>query len=95
MFNSKKKAEEPAAEEVKKTSEAVKEETAKAGTAEAAEKETADASALKKALEAAQAEAENIRNTALILVGRFLGDDYELSKLFDASFSHGFRAASK
>ncbi len=44
---------------------------------------------------AAQAEAENIRNTALILVGRFLGDDYELSKLYDASFSHGFRAASK
>ena len=43
----------------------------------------------------AQAEAENIRNTALILVGRFLGDDYELSKLYDASFSHGFRAASK
>ena len=44
---------------------------------------------------ASQAEAENIRNTALILVGRFLGDDYELSKLYDASFSHGFRAASK
>ena len=61
MFNSKKKAEEPAAEEVKKTSEAVKEETAKAGTAEAAEKETADASALKKALEAAQAEAEKLK----------------------------------
>ena len=30
-----------------------------------------------------------------IVVGRFLGDDYELSKLYDASFSHGFRAASK
>ena len=44
---------------------------------------------------AAQAEAENIRNTALILVGRFLGNDYELSKLYDASFSHGFRSASK
>ena len=43
----------------------------------------------------AQAEAENIRNTALILVGRFLGNDYELSKLYDASFSHGFRAASQ
>ena len=37
----------------------------------------------------------NIRNTALILVGRFLGNDYELSKLYDASFSHGFRAASQ
>jgi len=44
---------------------------------------------------AAQAEAENIHNTALILIGRFLGNDYELSKLYDASFSHGFRAASK
>ena len=44
---------------------------------------------------AAQAKAENIRNTALILVGRFLGNDYELSKLYDASFSHGFRAASQ
>lgn len=61
MFNSKKKAEEPAAEEVKKTSEAVKEETAKADTAEAAEKETADTPALKKALEAAQAEAEKLK----------------------------------
>ncbi|MBP3836297.1 MAG: precorrin-4 C(11)-methyltransferase [Pyramidobacter sp.] len=44
---------------------------------------------------AAEAEAENIHNTALILIGRFLGNDYELSKLYDASFSHGFRAASK
>ena len=44
---------------------------------------------------AVQAEAENIRNTALILVGRFLGNDYDLSKLYDASFSHGFRSASK
>ena len=44
---------------------------------------------------AAQAEAENIHNTALILVGRFLGDDYELSKLYDASFTHGFRKASR
>ena len=44
---------------------------------------------------AEQAEAENIHNTALILIGRFLGNDYELSKLYDASFSHGFRAASK
>jgi len=36
-----------------------------------------------------------IHNTALILVGRFLGNDYELSKLYDASFSHGFRKASR
>jgi precorrin-4/cobalt-precorrin-4 C11-methyltransferase len=30
--------------------------------------------------------------TALILVGRFLADDYERSKLYDPAFSHGFRA---
>ncbi len=41
------------------------------------------------------AEAEGIKNTALILVGDFLGDDYELSKLYDKSFSHGFRAAKE
>jgi precorrin-4/cobalt-precorrin-4 C11-methyltransferase len=29
--------------------------------------------------------------TALILVGRFLGDEYERSKLYDPSFAHGFR----
>jgi len=29
----------------------------------------------------------------LVLVGDFLGDDYELSKLYDASFGHGFRDA--
>ena len=63
MFNSKKKAEEPAAEEVKKTTEAVnaKEETAKAETAEPAEKETVDVPALQKALEAAQSEAEKLK----------------------------------
>lgn len=41
----------------------------------------------------ALAAAEGIKNTALILVGRFLDGDYELSKLYDPSFSHGFRAA--
>lgn len=35
-----------------------------------------------------------IKNTALILVGDFLGDEYELSKLYDSHFSHGFRKAS-
>ena len=35
-----------------------------------------------------------IKNTALILVGDFLGDQYELSKLYDKHFSHGFRKAS-
>ena len=33
----------------------------------------------------------NITKTALILVGDFLGDDYELSKLYDPSFSHEYR----
>ena len=36
-----------------------------------------------------------IKNTALILVGDFLGDEYELSKLYDSHFSHGFRKASE
>ncbi|MGI6075686.1 MAG: precorrin-4 C(11)-methyltransferase [Pyramidobacter sp.] len=44
---------------------------------------------------AQQAEKENIRNTALILVGNFLGNRYSLSKLYDGAFSHGFRKASK
>ena len=44
---------------------------------------------------AAMAAEAGIRNTALILVGGFLGDDYELSKLYDASFSHGFRKGSQ
>lgn len=34
---------------------------------------------------------ENITKTAQILVGRFLGDDYELSKLYDPEFSHEYR----
>jgi precorrin-4 C11-methyltransferase len=34
-----------------------------------------------------------ITKTALILVGGFLGDEYELSKLYDASFSTEFRKA--
>ena len=28
------------------------------------------------------------------MVGDFLGDEYELSKLYDKHFSHGFRKAS-
>ncbi len=35
-----------------------------------------------------------ISRTALITVGNFLGDDYELSKLYDAGFETGFRKAS-
>jgi len=34
---------------------------------------------------------ESIERTALIVVGRFLGETYELSKLYDKNFSHGFR----
>lgn len=34
-----------------------------------------------------------IEKTALITVGNFLGNDYELSKLYDASFETGFRKA--
>ena len=39
--------------------------------------------------------AENgITRTALIVVGEFLGDDYELSRLYAADFSTGYREAS-
>ena len=42
----------------------------------------------------AKTAAENdIRNTALITVGEFLGTDYELSKLYDSGFSTEFRTA--
>jgi precorrin-4/cobalt-precorrin-4 C11-methyltransferase len=44
---------------------------------------------------AGKAEKDGIKNTALILVGSFLGSEYNLSRLYDASFSHGFRKASK
>ncbi|MBU9736487.1 precorrin-4 C(11)-methyltransferase [Diplocloster agilis] len=36
-----------------------------------------------------------IRKTALIVVGECLGDDYELSKLYDASFTTEFRKGTK
>ena len=38
-------------------------------------------------------EFEHIDRTAMIIVGRCLGSDYELSKLYDKNFSHGFRIA--
>ena len=41
------------------------------------------------------ADAERITNTALILVGDFLGEGYERSKLYDPAFTTGFREASK
>ncbi|MDR0452241.1 MAG: cobalt-precorrin-4/precorrin-4 C(11)-methyltransferase, partial [Treponema sp.] len=36
-----------------------------------------------------------INRTALILVGGFLGQDYERSKLYDPGFTHGFRQGVK
>jgi len=36
---------------------------------------------------------EGIKKTALVVVGNFLGDEYELSKLYDKSFTHEFRSA--
>lgn len=41
------------------------------------------------------AKENNITKTALIVVGDFLGDDYELSKLYDPSFATEYREASK
>ncbi|RKD30600.1 precorrin-4 C(11)-methyltransferase [Thermohalobacter berrensis] len=37
----------------------------------------------------------NITKTAQILVGNFLGNKYELSKLYDKNFSHEYRSAKK
>lgn len=37
------------------------------------------------------AQENNISNLALVLVGDFLGDDYELSKLYDPTFTTAFR----
>ncbi len=41
------------------------------------------------------AKENNITKTALILVGDFLGDKYERSKLYDPAFTHEFREAIK
>ncbi|WP_343209163.1 precorrin-4 C(11)-methyltransferase [Anaerolentibacter hominis] len=41
------------------------------------------------------AQQNDIRKTALIVVGDCLGNDYELSKLYDASFSTGFRKGTE
>ena len=37
----------------------------------------------------------NITKTALTVVGDFLGDEYELSKLYDKTFTHEFRQAKE
>lgn len=39
------------------------------------------------------AEENHIKKTALIIVGEFLGNNYELSKLYDKSFSTEYRSA--
>lgn len=41
------------------------------------------------------AKENNITKTALVLVGHFLGDAYERSKLYDPTFSHEFRNAKE
>jgi precorrin-4/cobalt-precorrin-4 C11-methyltransferase len=38
---------------------------------------------------------EGIKKTALVVVGNFLGNDYELSKLYDKNFTHEFRSAKE
>ncbi|MFZ5989663.1 MAG: precorrin-4 C(11)-methyltransferase [Bacillota bacterium] len=38
---------------------------------------------------------EGIKKTALVVVGDFLGNDYELSKLYDDNFSHEYRSAGE
>lgn len=43
---------------------------------------------------AAAAEKEGVGRTALILVGRFLGDNYDRSLLYHPGFTHGYREAS-
>ncbi len=40
-------------------------------------------------------QAEGIDRTAMIMVGGFLGDEYELSRLYADDFTHGFREAKK
>lgn len=42
-----------------------------------------------------KAKENQITKTALICVGNFLGKEYELSKLYDAHFTTGFREAKK
>lgn len=42
---------------------------------------------------AEQVRTAGLTRTALIVVGRFLGDDYQLSNLYHENFSHAFRSA--
>ena len=43
---------------------------------------------------AEQVKKAGIRKTALIVVGDFLGDEYELSRLYDKTFTHEYRRGS-
>ncbi|ADL07096.1 precorrin-4 C(11)-methyltransferase [Thermosediminibacter oceani] len=43
---------------------------------------------------AGKVEEEGIKRTAVIIVGEALGDAFEFSKLYDPSFSHGFRSGT-
>lgn len=38
---------------------------------------------------------EGVRKTALVVVGNFLGTEYELSKLYDKHFTHEFRSGKE
>ena len=42
---------------------------------------------------AGEVKSADINKTALVYVGRFLADEFELSKLYDKNFSHEFREA--
>ena len=44
---------------------------------------------------AAKVREAGIKKTALVVVGGFLGDDYELSKLYDKSFTHEYRSGKE
>lgn len=44
---------------------------------------------------AATARENRVTKTALITVGGFLGSEYERSKLYDPSFTHGYREATR
>lgn len=46
-------------------------------------------------LESLPERARSIHQTALVLVGGFLGEQYERSKLYDPSYSHAFREAKE
>jgi len=44
---------------------------------------------------AEDAKSEGIESTALIMVGGFLANEYERSKLYNPEFSHGYRRSNK